>query len=183
LPQLRGHFVGVFALHFILSGTFLSVPQILVNVLGIPKVQHWQVYLGVFLVSLVGTVALIRGVERVAHPSRLTLAAILIAAFAQALMALLSAHLWLMLLVFAVYFAAFNFLEARLPAALSKGAPNADRGAALGVFGTCQSLGSACGPVAGGMVAARFGYGGVFWLGALMALIWALVVALAVTET
>lgn len=183
LPQLRGHFVGVFALHFILSGTFLSVPQILVNVLGIPKVEHWQVYLGVFLVSLLGTVALIRGVERVAHPSRLTLAAILIAAFAQALMALLSTHLWLMLLVFAGYFAVFNFLEARLPAALSKAAPTADRGAALGVFGTYQSLGSACGPVAGGMVAARFGYGGVFWLSALMALIWALVVATAATET
>jgi MFS family permease len=88
-----------------------------------------------------------------------------------------------MLLVFAVYFAAFNFLEARLPAALSKAAPGADRGAALGVFGTCQSLGSAFGPVAGGLVAARFGYGGVFWLSALMALIWALVVATAAAET
>jgi MFS family permease len=183
LPQLRGHFVGVFALHFILSGTFLSVPQILVNVLGIPKAQHWQVYLGVFLVSLLGTVALIRMVERVARPGGVTIAAILIAAVAQGLMALLNAQLWLMLLVFAVYFAAFNFLEARLPAALSKAAPGADRGAALGVFGTCQSLGSACGPVAGGLVAARFGYGGVFWLSALMALGWALVVAMAAAET
>ena len=183
LPQLRGHFVGVFALHFILSGTFLSVPQILVNVLNIPKAQHWQVYLGVFLVSLLGTVALIRIVERAARPGRVTIAAILIAALAQGLMALLSAQLWSMLLVFALYFAAFNFLEARLPAALSKAAPGADRGAALGVFGTCQSLGSACGPVVGGLVAARFGYGGVFWLSALMALGWALVVALAATET
>jgi MFS family permease len=44
-------------------------------------------------------------------------------------------------------------------------------------------LGSAFGPVAGGLVAARFGYGGVFWLSALMALIWALVVAAAAAET
>lgn len=182
LPQLRGHFVGVFSLHFILSGTFLSVPQILVNVLGIPKSEHWQVYLGVFLVSLLGTVLLIRSVERVAHPGRVTLAAILIAALAQAALALVTAQLWTMLLVFAVYFAAFNFLEARLPAALSKAAPSADRGAALGVFGTCQSLGSACGPVIGGLFAARFGYGSVFWLSAGMALIWALVVATATAE-
>ncbi len=183
LPNLRGHFVGVFALHFILSGTFLSVPQILVNVLGIPKSVHWQVYLGVFLASLAGTVVLIRGVERLSRPGRLTIAAILIAALAQALLALLSAQLWPMLLVFTLYFAVFNFLEARLPAALSKAAPGSDRGAALGVFGTCQSLGSACGPVAGGIVAARFGYAGVFWLSAGVALIWATVVMLAAAET
>ena len=100
-----------------------------------------------------------------------------------ALLALLSAQLWSMLAVFALYFAAFNFLEARLPAALSKAAPSADRGAALGVFGTCQSLGSACGPVAGGMVAARFGYGGGFWLSACVALLWATVVILTAADT
>jgi MFS family permease len=183
LPQLRGHFVGVFALHFILSGTFLSVPQVLVNVLGIPKGQHWQIYSGVFLISLLGTVILIRIVERASQPARVTVAAILIAALSQGLMALLDARLWLMLLVFAMYFAAFNFLEARLPAALSKAAPGSDRGAALGVFGTCQSLGSACGPVAGGLVAARFGYGSVFWLSSLVALGWALVVAMSAAES
>jgi len=182
LPKLRSHFVGVFALHFVLSGTFLAVPQILLNVLGIAKSQHWLVYLGVFAVSLLGTVVLIRGVERVAQPGRLTLVAILLAAVAQGLLALLATRLWPMLAMFALYFAAFNFLEARLPAALSKAAPSADRGAALGVFGTCQSLGSACGPVASGLVAARFGYGGVFWLSAVMALCWAAVVAASVAE-
>lgn len=182
MPTLRAHFVGVFALHFVLAGTFLSMPQILVSVLGIPKSAHWQVYLGVFLVSLLGTFALIRGVERVAQPRRLTVAAILIAAVAQALIAVFSAQLWPLLLIFALYFAAFNFLEARLPAALSKAAPSADRGAALGVFGTCQSLGAAVGPVAGGLVAARFGYGGVFWLSAGVALLWAFVVLASTTE-
>lgn len=177
LPHLRSHFIGVFALHFILAGTFMSVPQLLVNALHLPKSIHWQIYLGVFLASLLGTTVLIRSVERVTRPHRITIAAILIAALAQGLLAVLGAQLWPMLAVFALYFAAFNFLEARLPAALSKAAPTADRGAALGVFGTCQSLGSACGPVAGGMLAARFGYGGVFWLSACVALLWAMVVA------
>jgi MFS family permease len=182
-PNLRSHFVGVFALHFILAGTFMSVPQMLVSALNLPKSMHWQIYLGVFLVSLIGTAVLIRSVERVARPHRIAITAILIAAIAQALLALLSEQLWPMLAVFALYFAAFNFLEARLPAALSKAAPSADRGAALGVFGTCQSLGSACGPVAGGMVAARFGYGGVFWLSACVALLWAMAVILSAGET
>ncbi len=182
MASLRSYFVGVFALHFILAVTFMSVPQILVNALGIPKADHWQIYLGVFLVSLVGTALFVRSVERVARPNRVTLIAILVAAGSQALLAVVSGQLWPMLIVFALYFAAFNFLEARLPAALSKAAPTSDRGAALGVFGTCQSLGSACGPVAGGVIAARFGYGGVFWLSAGMALLWASVVTLSAAD-
>jgi MFS family permease len=183
LPTLRAHFVGVFALHFVLAGTFLSMPQILVNTLGVPKAVHWQIYLGVFVVSLLGTYGLVRGVERATQPGRFTIAAILMAVVTQALLALLNAQLWPMLLIFSVYFAAFNFLEARLPAALSKSAPSADRGAALGVFGACQSLGAACGPVVGGLVAARFGYGAVFWLSAAVALLWALVAMTATAES
>ena len=177
LPQLRGYFMGVFALHFILSATFLSVPQILVHVLGIAETDHWRVYLGVFLVSLLGTYGLIRSVERTAHPHRLMLATIVVAAGAQASLYVFNSSLWPMLAVFTVFFAMFNFLETRLPAALSKAAPGSDRGAALGVFATLQSLGSFCGPVIGGQVASRYGYGGVFWLSAGVGLAWAVAAA------
>jgi hypothetical protein len=51
-----------------------------------------------------------------------------------------------------LYFGAFNFLEARLPAALTEAAGEATRGAALGVFATCQFAGA----FAGGPSAFRF---------------------------
>ena len=46
-----------------------------------------------------------------------------------------------------LFFAVFNFLEARLPALLTLAAPASDRGAALGVFATSQFLGAFCGGV------------------------------------
>ena len=172
LPQLRGYFVGVFALHFILSNTFLSVPQILVHVLKIPKQHHWQVYLGVFLVSLLGTYAFIRKVERSQSPQWIIVSAIMLATAAQASMALWNGWLWPLLGIFSAFFAAFNFLESSLPTGLSRAAPLSDRGAALGVFATLQSLATFAGALLGGQVAARFGYGNVFWLSAGMGTLW-----------
>jgi predicted MFS family arabinose efflux permease len=178
LPQLRGYFMGVFALHFILSNTFLAVPQILVHSLNIPKNQHWQVYLGVFAMSLLGTYGFIRQTERTQATQRIVITAILLAAGAQALLAVFDTQLWPLLAVFAVFFAAFNFLESSLPTGLSRAAPPSERGAALGIFATLQSLATFAGSLAGGQLAAHFGYGSVFWLAAGMGFIWAMFVAI-----
>ena len=51
-----------------------------------------------------------------------------------------------------LYFGAFNFLEARLPASLAEAAGTSARGTALGVFATCQFLGAFAGGVAGGLL-------------------------------
>ncbi|MGC3982139.1 MAG: MFS transporter [Steroidobacteraceae bacterium] len=182
LPALRSYFVGVFALHFILTATFLSVPLVLLNQLGISEAQHWKIYLSVFLASFLGTVPLILAAERVAQPQRIVAVGVLVGALAQAALALYFTHAWPVFIAFTLFFAVFNFLEARLPAGLSKAAPAADRGAAMGVFATCQFLGAAAGGVLGGQLLARFGVAGVFWGSALVALIWAVVAAAAPAE-
>jgi predicted MFS family arabinose efflux permease len=73
-----------------------------------------------------------------------------------------------------LFFAVFNYLEARLPALLTQAAPAADRGAALGVFATSQFLGAFFGGVAGGVLLGQFGIAGVFWGAATMAFVWAI---------
>ncbi len=62
--QLRPLFFGMFALHAIMTATFISVPQVLETNLGIPSEAHWKVYLGVFLASIAGTVPLVLKTER-----------------------------------------------------------------------------------------------------------------------
>ncbi len=57
--DLRPVYFGIFALHFIMTATFMSVPQALQGDLHIPSAEHWKVYLGVFLVSILGTVPLV----------------------------------------------------------------------------------------------------------------------------
>lgn len=177
MPGLRPHFFGVFALHFILTATFLAVPLVLLNNLGIAEATHWKIYLGVFLASFAATVPLILAAERLRAPVRIVVAGIVIGALAQAWLGFAHQARWPVLVAFTIFFGVFNFLEARLPAALSKAAPAADRGAAMGVFATCQFLGAACGGALGGVLLGRFGVGGVFGASAIVALAWAYVAA------
>jgi len=176
-PSLRPLYAGVFALHFIMTATFLSVPQVLVSNLGIATAGHWKVYLGVFIASLAGTVPLILATERGGRSLPVFLLAVLLVSVAQALLGLDHTQLWRVLAALTLFFAAFNYLEARLPALLTLAAPGTDRGAALGIFATAQFLGAFGGGALGGVLLGRFGLTGVFWGSATVAVVWALVAA------
>ena len=176
-PGLRPLYAGVFALHFIMTATFLSVPQALVSDLGLPSAGHWKVYLGVFVISIAGTIPLILVTERSGRGRLVFVVAVLLVACAQALLGLDHGHLWRVLAALTLFFAVFNYLEARLPALLTQAAPGTDRGAALGIFATAQFLGAFLGGALGGVLLGRFGLSGVFWGSAAVALAWAAVAA------
>ncbi|MDO9611264.1 MAG: MFS transporter, partial [Serpentinimonas sp.] len=69
----------------------------------------------------------------------------------------------------------FNTLEASQPSLVSKMASAEQRGAALGVYNTLQSLGFFTGGALGGAVLALWGPGGLFLACAALALLWLLV--------
>jgi predicted MFS family arabinose efflux permease len=173
-PQLRPLYFGMFALHAIMTATFLSVPQVLETNLGIASEHHWKVYLGVFLASIAGTVPLVLKTERSGGAGLLFVAAVFLTGVAQAMLGFDHVHLWVVMAALVLFFAVFNYLEARLPALLTQAAPAADRGAALGVFATSQFLGAFFGGVTGGVLLGRFGIAGVFWGAAVMAFAWAI---------
>jgi len=172
-PALRPLYSGVFALHFIMTSTFLAVPQALQSDLGIPTLDHWKVYLGVFVCSIAGTLPLVLGSERGGGRRGLFVFAILLLASAQALLGVDHRQLWPVLGALTLFFAVFNFLEARLPALLTQAAPATDRGAALGVFATSQFLGAFLGGAVGGVLLGRFGLSGVFFGSSVVAAGWA----------
>jgi predicted MFS family arabinose efflux permease len=173
-PNLRPLYFGMFTLHAIMTATFIAVPQVLENSLGIPSEAHWKVYLGVFLASLAGTVPLVLKTERGGGAGLLFVLAVALTGLAHALLGLDHAHLWVVLAALVMFFAGFNYLEARLPALLTSAAPVADRGAALGVFATSQFLGAFFGGVMGGILLGQFGISGVFWGSAALTLAWGL---------
>ncbi len=148
--RLLPHFAGIFMLHLTLTATFIAVPHVLRDVHGIEVSRHWLVYLSVFAASVALTVPLVVWSERHKRPGRAALVGG--AALAAALAALVwaYAHFDALLAALVLYFGAFNFLEARLPAALTEAAGEASRGAALGVFATCQFAGAFAGGVLGG---------------------------------
>jgi MFS family permease len=177
-PSLLQLHVGVFAMHFMITAIFLAVPAVLVDGLDLPAPGHWKVYLGVFVASIAGTVPLVLATERTRRTKLLLVLAILAAAASQALLGLSHGRFWVVMTALTAFFAAFNYLEARLPALLTLAAPGTERGAALGIFATAQFLGAFAGGAVGGVLLGRFGLPGVFWGAAAVAAAWAVVAAL-----
>ena len=64
-----------------------------------------------------------------------------------------------------VFFAGLNVLEAALPAAVSKRAPAALRGVAVGIFSSLQFLGAFAGATAGGWLSQHYGRPAAYWFG------------------
>ena len=167
---------GVFFLHAILTATFVGVPLALRDLLALPQAAHWQVYLPVFALSLVGTAALVVWAERSRHPDGVMRYGIAALVFAQGAMALFHGSLWSLGAGLTLFFTAFNFLEARLPARLSQAAGPARRGQAMGVFATSQFLGAFVGGLLGGVLSgSRLGLPGLFAGVCLVAVAWLLI--------
>ena len=59
-----------------------------------------------------------------------------------------------------------------MPSLVSKTAPPADKGLALGVFNTTQSIGLFVGGALGGWLSSRYGSSGVYLSGAVLMLLW-----------
>jgi predicted MFS family arabinose efflux permease len=111
--------------------------------------------------------------ERNRRPGRAMFVGGLGLALALAALVWAQANLDALLAMLVLYFGAFNFLEARLPAALTETAGEASRGAALGVFATCQFAGAFAGGVAGGaMLGSHWQNTGIFAMTALAVLAW-----------
>ena len=141
---------GIFILHAIMVATFVALPIALRDRAGVDVADHWKVYVGVLLVSVVFTVPLIVLADRANRSRAVMLAGIGLLGAALAGLAGASAGSVMLVVCLVVYFTGFNTLEASLPAMVSRVAPMRARGAALGVYSTVQYLGAFAGGVIGG---------------------------------
>lgn len=173
--ELFPYYVGIFALNFVLTATFFGVPHVLRDILGIDVHDHWQTYLTVFTASILPTIPLVLVTERTAKPGEVMRFGIGLLVISLGCLAFVYSSRWGLDAALIAFFAAFNYLEARLPARLSQVALPGVRGAALGVFATAQFLGAFAGGVAAGaLYGSRMGLVGVFGGASLVALAWLL---------
>ena len=169
---------GIFVLHMVLTALFVILPgQLLLGKLDVS--EHWKVYLPVLILSVAAIAPIIRGSARTDQANLIFRVATLLLAVALMMLGVFSAagaygfygllfSLWL-------FFVAFNGLEAILPSLVSRVAPAAGKGTAIGVYNSLQFFGVFVGGLAGGFVAGRYGPEGVFALCAALALIWGMV--------
>ncbi|MGQ9725102.1 MAG: MFS transporter [Tepidimonas sp.] len=173
-PDLWRLDAGVFALHLVQMAMWVAVPGLLVAT-GLPKGQHWQVYLPALIASFLVMGGLLFRLERRGHLVGVLRAAIALLAMAQvglAWSATTHVGVGVLALWLVVFFLGFNTLEASQPSLVSRLAPAAARGAALGVYNTSQSLGLFAGGALGGWLMKHAGATGVFMAGATLCLLW-----------
>jgi MFS family permease len=170
--ELAPYYGGIFMLHLTLTATFIAVPHALRDLHGIAAGHHWLVYLAVFAASIGLTVPLVLWSER-RRNGRVSLAGGWLLAGALVVLIWAQDELRWLCAALALYFGAFNFLESRLPAALTEAAGEESRGAALGVFATCQFAGAFAGGLAGGALLGTPAAGpAIFIAGAVAAFAW-----------
>ena len=175
LPALRADLLRidfyVFLLHTIMTATFVALPFVLLRKLDMPLTDHWMMYVGALLVSLLITIPMVMKDHRRGRRDLIALALVLLGV---ALLALTFAAFSTksVFIAMTLYFGGFNFLEASLPARLSVLAEDAVRGASLGVFSSAQFLGAFSGGLIGGRFLGQGDPGNVFFVCALLAAIW-----------
>ena len=175
LPALRPDLLRVdsyvFLLHTIMTATFVALPFLLTRRLEMALTEHWKMYVGALLLSLVITVPMIMKDHHQGR-GRLIGIAVTMILLAQLALSFLGISVTPVFLALVVYFAGFNFLEAALPARLSVLAEDDVRGASLGVFSSAQFLGAFIGGLLGGHFLGQGRPGDVFFVCALLAGIW-----------
>ena len=167
--------VGIFILHFVLTAMFIAVPIALTEQLQLDSQFHWRVYLPALLISIVLMVPLIILSARRGWALRIFMIGVCILLFAQLLLLRGVHSVQLMTLCLTVFFLGFNLLEAMLPSLISRLAPAATKGSAMGVYNTFQFLGVFFGGLIGGILYGQFGVSAVYLSCALALLLWVVI--------
>ena len=153
---------GIFALHAAQMAMFVVVPFALVQTSRLDANHHWQVYLPIMLLSFACMVPAIIYGEKRGKLKSVFVSAIALMLGAQLLFAVSIHHFWGIVASLTTYFIAFNVLEASLPSLISKVAPVAAKGTAMGVYNTAQSFGVFIGGALGGWLSHTLGFAAVF---------------------
>jgi MFS family permease len=169
--------IGIFALHAMLTASFLVVPDLLRGTVGVAVHDQWIVYLPVLLVSIAAMVPAIIVAEKYRRMKGVFIGAVITLVASQIMLFYGSRDVFVLLAALIVFFSAFNVMEASLPSLISKVAPPDVKGTAMGVYSSLQFLGIFVGGVIGGMAHQHGGSPGVFVLTTVLAVIWLIAAA------
>ena len=163
---------SVFFLHALLTASFVGLPLLLADKLHLPVNRHWELYLPVMVIAAFVMGACMHRMRELAQSLRIVAVCVVAIGLSLLGFALGGDHIALLGAMGAVFFSAFNLLEAALPSLVSRLAPATLRGAAMGAYSTSQFLGAFVGGAIGGVALGRLGTAGVFACAAAMTLLW-----------
>ena len=166
--------VGIFALHAMLTASFLVVPGLLRGTLAIANHNDWMIYLPVLLISIAVMVPAIIVAEKYRRMKGVFVCAVVALLVSQVMLYFGAHNLYALLAALTIFFSGFNVMEASLPSLITKVAPPDAKGTAMGLYSSLQFLGIFVGGVVGGWANQTGGTAAVFALTAALALLWLL---------
>ena len=165
---------GIFILHLILTASFVVIPLLMRDV-GLDGRHHWQVYLPVFVVSMLFAIPFVILAEKKRKMKPVFIGAIAVVVAAEIGLSQFQSNLPGIIAFLWLFFCGFNLLEATLPSLISKTAPGDMKGTAMGFYSSSQFFGAFIGGAAGGWSYGEFGAGAVFIVCAAAGVSWLLI--------
>lgn len=168
--------ISIMLLHSLLTISFFALPIALYEHAGLAKDQQALAYLPILILAFISMVPFIIIAEKYRKMKPVFIGAILALGIAELGWSQLSSSLTGMLFCLWLFFTAFNILEASLPSLMSKLSPLANKGTAMGVYSSAQFIGAFIGGASGGLIYSKLGLSGVFIAGAVITVIWLIVI-------
>ena len=169
--QLQMLNLSIFMNHYLLMSSYLVIP-IMLSHFGVAIDEHAVYYFCILLSSFLLMLPLV-----IRWRGSLDILVKILPAIAVMLVGFLvlawSPTLTLFVVAVLVFFVGFNYLEATLPALVSKVAPSARRGSAMGFYSSSQFLGIFAGGSVGGVLIALTDITTLLTVNAALLMLWA----------
>lgn len=171
-PELAKLNSGIFLLHAIFTASFVVIPISLYHSAGLATAQQWHVYLPTLFIGSLLALFGMRQAEQRRQVHGYFITGVLVLMMAELLLATITVRPLVGIIGLCLFFAGFSLLEAFLPSLVSRAAPAARKGSALGVYSCAQFLGIFIGGVLGGWIYGHYQSIGVYLFCSTLAFSW-----------
>lgn len=155
ITDLNRLHVSIFTLHLLMTALFVLLPMQLIQKLNLPIEHHGWLYLPLLLLGFVLAIPAIIIAESKKKMQPIFMLGAFLITVSMLILTVMSAQAWGLVLGLALFFIAFNLIEALLPSWVAKRAPVASRATAMGLNASSQFLGAFTGGVLGGQLLAH----------------------------
>lgn len=156
--------LGVMILHTILTANFVVLPLILQ--------QRHYIYFPVLLTACLIILPILKLARQKEYVMRLTLFMVLLLTLSLILLYFTYSYITGLIIGLTLFFIAFTFLEASLPACISYLVPAHQKGTAMGIYSCSQFLGMFFGGVSGGWLYGHYEISSVFIFCVMLSFLW-----------
>lgn len=172
-PELMRLNLGIFLLHCIFTASFVAIPISLQTLAGMQANEQGWIFLSAAAGAFILSIPCIVIAEKKHCVKLFFIAAIVLLGLSEGFLWKFAHNLLISSINVLLFLSAFSLLEAFLPSLVSKTAPSARKGTALGFYSCSQFLGIFAGGALGGWLYGSFGLIEVYLFCGILALIWA----------